>query len=328
MNPQEHKQYLLRYLRQCLRRRIGKGLKSAAGPGRPESPTEDGGKPESRRRPLAKEPEQEEAENGASARWSGRPAASRALHRFPSPIPHSSESLLDLVPGEILERFEGSCYRTCRAAGDFYGDTTELVRRYNHLFQLSTLPGDFAVLPRTAPERVLFLDIETTGLTAAPVFLIGLASLIQGDLVVTQFLARDYAEEAAILANFRERLAQHDALVTFNGKSFDVRYLCDRLIYHGMPSGISHPHVDLLLPARRRWRGRWENCRLPTLEARVCGRTRTGDLASAAIPQAYQDFIRTGNAHLMERVLYHNAMDLATLFELLVILAELEEGRG
>jgi hypothetical protein len=233
----------------------------------------------------------------------------------------------DLIPGEVRERLEGACYRICRPARELYGDTTALVRRYRHLFQLPNLPPDFAALPRTFPERVLFLDIETTGLMAKPVFLIGLGSLMEEDLMITQLLARDYAEEVAILADFREQLSQYDALVTFNGKCFDVRYLCDRMGYHGLPTHIPHAHVDLLPPARRRWRGRWENCRLQTLEARVCGRTRTEDLPSAEIPQAYHDFVRTGNATLLARILSHNAQDLASLLELLVALAEPEGNR-
>jgi uncharacterized protein YprB with RNaseH-like and TPR domain len=213
-------------------------------------------------------------------------------------------------------------YRVRRRTADLCGDTTDLVRRYGQIFHRPNLWGEFAALRRTTPERVLFLDIETTGLMSTPLFLIGLGSLNEGDFVMTQLLARDYAEEAAVLADFREWLTQHDVLVTFNGKSFDVRYIRDRLIYHRLPSAISHPHVDLLPPARRRWRGRFENCRLQTLEARVCGRTRTDDIPSAEIPQAYHDFVRTGNPHLMERILYHNAMDIVTMVELLVALVE------
>lgn len=297
MNPQLRYAHLIRRLRQRLQEQ-----------GRAEPPPT----------PAAKASAGEDPINPLVARLAGRRAASR------NQDPILPVALGDLIPGEVRERVEGSCYRICRPAGGLCREATELIRRYRHLFQLPNLPPDFAVLPRTTPERVLFLDIETTGLTATPVFLIGLGSLIGEDLMITQLLARDYAEEVAILADFREQLAHYDALVTFNGRCFDVRYLCQRMGYHGLPTNIPHAHVDLLPPARRRWRGRWENCRLQTLEARVCGRTRTDDLASAEIPQAYHDFVRTGNANLMARILSHNAQDLASLLELLVALAEPE----
>jgi uncharacterized protein YprB with RNaseH-like and TPR domain len=357
MNPSEHLQYLLRRLRERLREQPTAGP-TTDGSWRMVDEQRDSPASDVTPRPSTinhQPPSVDSSTSGLAARLSGLRAASRALQqpaelpaapdRSSSLIPHpsSSPSLSDLIPGEVLQRAEGQLYRVRRRTADLCGDTTDLVRRYGDVFRrlggsgtpLILLrspsscfavphlpPGEFAALRRTTPDRVLFLDIETTGLMSTPLFLIGLGSLIEGDFVMTQLLARDYAEEAAVLANFRENLTRYDVLVTFNGKSFDVRYIRDRLIYHRLPSAISHPHVDLLPPARRRWRGHFENCRLQTLEARVCGRTRTDDIPSAEIPQAYHDFVRTGNPHLLERILYHNAMDLVTMVELLVALVE------
>jgi uncharacterized protein YprB with RNaseH-like and TPR domain len=68
--------------------------------------------------------------------------------------------------------------------------------------------------------------------------------------------------------------------------------------------------------ARRRWRGHLPNCRLQTLERHVCRRSRAVDIPGHAIPGVYADYVRTGFERDMDTVLYHNAIDLVTLFDL------------
>jgi hypothetical protein len=80
-------------------------------------------------------------------------------------------------------------------------------------------------------------------------------------------------------------------------------------------------HVDLLHHSRRRWRRQLPDCRLQTLERHICGRGRTGDIAGAQIPAAYQEFVRTGFDRDMDAILLHNAIDLVTLLDLAMRLA-------
>ena len=75
-------------------------------------------------------------------------------------------------------------------------------------------------------------------------------------------------------------------------------------------------HIDILHHARRRWRKQLPNCRLQTLERHVCRRRRAADIPGHAIPGVYADYVRTGFERDMDTVLYHNALDLVTLFDL------------
>ncbi|MCA9223198.1 MAG: ribonuclease H-like domain-containing protein [Planctomycetales bacterium] len=75
-------------------------------------------------------------------------------------------------------------------------------------------------------------------------------------------------------------------------------------------------HCDLLHHARRRWRGRLPNCKLQTLEQYLCGRRRSGDIPGHAIPAAYHEYVRSGDAWQMRSILHHNALDLVTLLQL------------
>lgn len=172
------------------------------------------------------------------------------------------------------------------------------------------------------PEDVVYLDIETTGLSpTGPVFLVGLMVRDGVGWVVRQFLARDEDEEGAILALCAVVLRERHALVSFNGIQFDLSYLRARAQTVGVPFEAPYCHLDLLFESRRTWRRRVPNCKLQTLESHLCGRTRTGDIAGHRIPSAYRAFLRSGDAREMKAIVYHNALDLFTLADLLTRLA-------
>jgi uncharacterized protein YprB with RNaseH-like and TPR domain len=167
------------------------------------------------------------------------------------------------------------------------------------------------------PGDLVFLDLETTGLAGTPLFLVGTMAWEEG-LVVRQFFARNYAQEAGVISCFLQAASRRRLLVTFNGKSFDVPYVRVRAAATRVPFGLDLAHLDLLHECRRVWGGALPDCRLQTLESRVCGRPRHGDIPGQEIPAAYHDFVRTGDAGRIARVLEHNVLDLATLAELLV----------
>jgi uncharacterized protein YprB with RNaseH-like and TPR domain len=147
---------------------------------------------------------------------------------------------------------------------------------------------------------------------------------IDGKLAVELLLARDYSEEPAVLASLWQRIDGDAVLVTFNGKCFDWPMVLDRSRRHLLFGGCRPPapvHIDLLHPARRRWRGQLPDCRLQTLERYVCGRWRADDIPGHRIPAAYHQFVRTGVEREMDAVMLHNALDLVTLLDLAMRLA-------
>lgn len=169
-----------------------------------------------------------------------------------------------------------------------------------------------------APEDVLFMDIETTGLSSNPLFLIGIMCWDGGELVVRQFLARDYSEEKATIEQFARCLKKHRLLVTFNGKSFDMPYVKTRAAATLVDLPAEPAHFDLLHVSRRVWKGSLPDCKLQTLETRICRRPRYGDIPGERIPEAYHAFVRTGDARQMISILHHNMLDIVTMADLMV----------
>ena len=169
-----------------------------------------------------------------------------------------------------------------------------------------------------APTEFAFLDTETTGLsggTGTYAFLVGIARYEQDTLHLSQFFMRDPIEEPALLLAIEKFLAPCRAVVTFNGKAFDIPLLSTRYTTQGW----LHPfhdmaHLDLLHLARRLWRDRLPSRTLSNLEVQILGTTRTmEDVPGWMIPEIFFEYLRNGDANPLKGVFYHNAMDVISL---------------
>jgi uncharacterized protein YprB with RNaseH-like and TPR domain len=220
------------------------------------------------------------------------------------------------------------------------------------------------------PEEILFVDIETTGQTSAQIFLIGTGyfepktvmkaesesfNLSKLDFVVDLIFAREISEEAAILKYFIDLLPKYRMLVTYNGKHFDIPFICDRVgsllensdlqdVYNTIigdaNSGakdtknnnqfassyekIKHIcskliHFDLYYAIKRTYRDVLRNFRLKTVEEQILEFFRVDHLASEFVPQIYLEWLED-NAEKMGalyKVMEHNFYDVQNLARIL-----------
>jgi uncharacterized protein YprB with RNaseH-like and TPR domain len=174
------------------------------------------------------------------------------------------------------------------------------------------------------PRGVLFLDIETAGLSANTyAFLVGLMYWEDGRFVSDQIFARDYNEEEGMLRHVRATMERFDAVVTYNGASFDLPFLRQRMTVLRVPDIAPIESVDLLHAARRVYKPVLPNCRLVTVEKHLRGVERVNDIPSRFIPRAYHEFVHTRDARLMRNVVYHNRMDVFTMAVILNRMGEI-----
>lgn len=176
-------------------------------------------------------------------------------------------------------------------------------------------------------SRALFLDLETCGLSSSPVFLAGTMFWNGEDFVLRQYFARHYGEEAALLAAVAEQARQFELMITFNGKSYDAPFLQSRALTHNVALQLPRHHLDLVHHSRRRWREELPDCRLTTLEARICRRRRTGDVPGSEIPERYHDYVRSGDPWPMVPVFHHNLLDVTTMADVLHALCKPRRNR-
>ena len=176
--------------------------------------------------------------------------------------------------------------------------------------------------PRFDVRRCLFLDTETTGLShgaGTVAFLVGVGWVDGGELVIEQYMLREYADEPELIDRLARRMEAFDCVCTFNGRTFDMPLLETRFTMCRMRDRWRDiENLDLITPARRAWKLRLGSCRLCNLEAEILGRPRVDDLPGSEVPARFFEFLRTGDEALLTDIVDHNRQDIATLIELLV----------
>ncbi|GAB4579287.1 MAG: metal-dependent exonucleaseMrfB [Anaerolineales bacterium] len=198
---------------------------------------------------------------------------------------------------------------------------------------LSTAPlrvlAEWAKVPHAAdmaPEAFAFLDTEASGLSiGAGTFVTWITvGRFEGKMFrVRQFFLYDPSEETAFLAAFEAFLAPCKAMVTYNGKSFDVPLLNNRFAMHQWPSPLNElGHIDLVHLARRLWRDRLPERRLATVENHVLGLKRDGiDVPGYLVPEIYNEYLHRGRFDRLAGVFYHNKYDVLSLAALMYHIA-------
>ena len=178
------------------------------------------------------------------------------------------------------------------------------------------------------PGKLLFFDMETTGLggSGTVAFLIGFGSVTPDGFQVRQYFLPDYPDEAAMLETLRAEIDEETIIVSYNGKTFDVPILRDRMIINRVERNLTFAdHVDLLHTTRRLFRRRIGSCSLGNIEREVLGFHRVDDLPGELVPPVYFNWLATSDTDLLDKVVEHNLYDIVSLYFLLHHLSVLME---
>jgi uncharacterized protein YprB with RNaseH-like and TPR domain len=177
-------------------------------------------------------------------------------------------------------------------------------------------------------ENIVFLDIETTGLSSKYhyIYMIGILYLEtkSGNWCIEQLFAENPAEENMILQSIADIITPDSILVTYNGETFDIPFIKNRM----MKYSISYPQwksFDLLkfLRANSTYL-ELENYRLTTVE-RYLGIFREDMYTGKDCIGFYKEFVKTRSEDLLDILLLHNFEDLKSMPDLLRILDLIEE---
>lgn len=179
------------------------------------------------------------------------------------------------------------------------------------------------------PEKLLFFDIETTGLSAdtSSLYLIGCLYYRNKSWHTIQWFADDYRSEVALLTAFFTFMEDFDILVHYNGTGFDIPYLHKKCHQHRLSfsfDGIQSldiykeltPYKKLLpLP----------NLKQKTVE-KALGICREDKYDGGQLIQVYVEYIHKklkreeGCEACLSLLLLHNLEDLQGLLECSVLL--------
>jgi uncharacterized protein YprB with RNaseH-like and TPR domain len=252
----------------------------------------------------------------------------RGVRELATLPPRRRVAIEELVEGRFLTTSHGRCFvaEETHPLDHLHGDLP-LSAFLDLPAEVVAQIGQDDALACTDLRRVCFLDTETTGLsggTGTMAFVVGLGFFVDAaratadGFCVHQYFLRDPGDEPAMVEGLAELLAEFEAIVSFNGRAFDVPIIENRFILARIPPPTAGlPHLDLLPPSRRLWRYHLPSCRLGVIEQEMLGVLREqDDVPSGEIPYLYRDYLRTGDAREMQRVLYHNAVDILSLVTL------------
>ena len=167
-------------------------------------------------------------------------------------------------------------------------------------------------------------DIETMGLSGVPIILFGMAFISEDEINTKQFFLRNLDEEYPALHYTLSELQNRKAIISFNGKSFDMSRTIERLDYYGLYNYKTPKiHYDLLHFSRKAWKEQLPNITLQTIEQHVFNYHRVDDVPSKSVPKFYKTYLETNNIGPLIPIIEHNKTDLVTTAKILNTLWEM-----
>lgn len=174
------------------------------------------------------------------------------------------------------------------------------------------------------PDKILFIDIETTGFTAKSSFLylIGTACMENGKWYIKQWFANTYDEEAEILSSFLSFASNFTHLIHFNGNNFDLPYLMDKCRQHQLSFRFDRLEgIDIyrrIAPCKNFLR--LPNCKQKTLEEFLSIK-REDKCGGGELISVYHSYVNEPTDIAFQALTLHNADDIRGMVSLLPILA-------
>lgn len=180
-------------------------------------------------------------------------------------------------------------------------------------------------LDKIAPlDKILFIDIETTGFTAksSSLYLIGAAFYHDGCWCIRQWFAERYEEEKEVLLAFFSFAASYNYLIHFNGNNFDLPYILQKCAQYKLPYTFdAFEGIDLY---RRispyKFFLNTPNCKQKTLEA-FLGINRRDIYNGGQLINIYHKYVASPSEFNYQLLMLHNSDDMKGMLQLTSLLS-------
>ena len=173
-------------------------------------------------------------------------------------------------------------------------------------------------------EDILFLDIETTGLSprSTNLYLVGCVYFQQEKWHYIQWLAETYDEELQVLTAFFEFVHNYKFLIHFNGNRFDLPYLLQKAEQYEMPYSFEGKDgIDIY----RRILGYRDIIGLPNLKQKTIeeflGIDRNDQYTGGELISRYHDYVCEKDPLILDDLLLHNKEDLEGMLRVVSMLS-------
>ncbi len=176
-----------------------------------------------------------------------------------------------------------------------------------------------SLLPDTA-SKVIFFDIETTGFSAhaAIPYLIGCIYLAEGIWRLRQWFLDEISDEKAMLSSFFDFIRSYTWLIHYNGSSFDIPFLKNRMERHHLDKNFSSFHNLDLFREIKPYKNQLgiSSMKQKDLEE-FLNIHRTDHFSGGDLIEVYFEYMAIHKEELYQCLLLHNADDLRGMVSLL-----------
>ena len=177
------------------------------------------------------------------------------------------------------------------------------------------------------PDEILFIDIETTGLSpkTADLYLIGVSYRQGNTWHIVQFKSESIDHEKEILINFQTLLKDFKYVVHFNGNRFDIPFLQEKFSKYGLNDAFENVEsFDLYkkISPYKLQQG-LPDCKQKTIELYL-GIDREDKYDGGKLIPVYKEFVEDKDPEKLRLLLLHNFEDVKGMFELLPMMRYLE----
>jgi uncharacterized protein YprB with RNaseH-like and TPR domain len=173
-------------------------------------------------------------------------------------------------------------------------------------------------------EDILFIDIETTGLSAktSEIYLIGLAFYENELWHTVQFFA-DQGDEEDVLKSAGSFILEHNfkLLVHYNGNRFDlpfIKFRCDKYSLADVFEEIDSFDIYKKISKYKNVLG-IPDCKQKTIEL-FLGIDRKDECSGGELISVYKDYLGEHDSHSYDLLILHNLDDLKGMFQIIPIL--------
>lgn len=195
---------------------------------------------------------------------------------------------------------------------------------YTSTLKLENFTSAYPLDKLASPERILFLDIETTGFTAksSVLYMIGCAYYDGNSFYTKQWMAENYDQEKEILTAFFEFASRYQCLIHFNGNNFDLPYLLQKCAQYNLPYTFdAFEGIDIYKRiAPYKFFLKLPNCKQKTIE-QYLGINREDPFTGGELIGIYHDYVKTPSDFSKNSLLLHNREDLLGMLQILPILS-------
>ena len=173
-------------------------------------------------------------------------------------------------------------------------------------------------------NTILFLDIETTGLSAsvASIYLMGCCFYEKGEWMIRQWLTENPSEEKDLLIAFAKHMKSYQTLIHFNGNQFDLPFIEKRAAHYDLSITFENMNgIDIykrIFPYRHFLR--LSNCKQKTLEE-FLSIHREDIYSGGELISVYKSFCKTKDEEALGLLLQHNRDDVYGMVRLLPVLS-------